>query len=242
MIKFIIAVTTLVSFSTLASGSGSGIWPSPNFGQAKNILKTIYKSSPNTFYCGCDIEWVGKKKLIPNKENCGYQARKPLTRKGKVNERAKRIEWEHIVPAWEFGHQLQCWQTGGRKACKKVPKFKVMEGDLHNLVPAIGEVNGDRSNYKFGIVTGEKRVYGQCDAEVDFKAKAFEPKPEVRGDIARTYFYFEKKYGLKISRKQRQLFTTWAKEDPVSKSECQIHEQKAKHQGWQNQFVQSHCE
>lgn len=117
-----------------------------------------------------------------------------------------------------------------------------MEGDLHNLVPAIGEVNGDRSNFRFKMVAGEKRVYGKCDAEVDFKAKAFEPMPSVRGDIARTYFYFEKQYGLKISRQQRQLFSAWDKQDPVSQSECDIHALKAKHQGWDNPFIKAHCD
>jgi len=47
----------------------------------------------------------------------------------------------HVVPAWEFGHQLQCWQDGGRKNCgKNNPQFKKMEADLHNLVPAVGAV------------------------------------------------------------------------------------------------------
>lgn len=64
--------------------------------------------------------------------------------------RATRIEWEHIVPAWVMGHQRQCWQKGGRKSCTDTdPVFREMEADLHNLAPAIGEVNGDRSNYLY---------------------------------------------------------------------------------------------
>ncbi len=31
-----------------------------------------------------------------------------------------------------------------------------MEADLHNLVPAVGEINGDRSNYRFGMISGER--------------------------------------------------------------------------------------
>ena len=34
------------------------------------------------------------------------------------------------------------------------------EADLHNLVPAIGEINGDRSNFIFSEIRGEERVYG----------------------------------------------------------------------------------
>jgi len=28
------------------------------------------------------------------------------------------------MPAWGFGHLLQCWQDGGRKACRKSAQFK----------------------------------------------------------------------------------------------------------------------
>lgn len=212
------------------------------FSQAKTKLKSIYKSQPETFYCGCDIKWLSKKKLVPVTEGCGYKARNEFTKKGKVNQRALRIEWEHIVPAWEFGHQLQCWQKGKRKYCAKNSKaFKNMEGDLHNLVPAIGEVNADRSNFKYGLIDKEARVYGQCDAEVNFKGRIFEPAPNVRGDIARTYFYFEKQYGLKISNKQKQLYTAWGKLDPVDKNECKIHSKKSKVQGNENPYVASKC-
>jgi deoxyribonuclease-1 len=35
-----------------------------------------------------------------------------------------------------------------------------MEADLMNLVPAIGEINGNRSNYSFLTLEGEASVYG----------------------------------------------------------------------------------
>jgi len=41
----------------------------------------------------------------------------------------------------------------------------------------------------------------------------------VRGDVARIYFYMEDRYGLKISRKQRQLFEAWSKQDPIDQWE-----------------------
>lgn len=217
--------------------------PQPlTFSQAKGQLKKIYHAQPETFYCGCGIKWITNKKLVPVVDECGYTPRNELTKKGNVNERAKRIEWEHVVPAWEFGHQLQCWQKGKRKYCaKNSPVFKRMEGDLHNLVPAIGEINSDRSNFKFSMISGEERVYGRCDAEVDFKRRIFEPSTNIQGDIARTYFYFERKYSLKISKKQRQLFSAWDKMDPVDFAECDIHSKKARIQGNVNPFIQQSC-
>ena len=152
---------------------------------------------------------------MPDAQSCGYEPRNEVTRKGNVNLRAKRIEWEHVMPAYWFGSQLQCWQDGGRKACKKNKHFKQMEGDMHNLQPAIGELNADRSNYRYSMLEGEPRKYGQCDFEVNFKGKKAEPPPNVRGDIARTYFYMSKQYGLSLSKQQKQLFNSWDKTDPV---------------------------
>jgi deoxyribonuclease-1 len=141
----------------------------------KKQLSKIYTTSDKTFYCDCPLLRINKK-LVPDFKRCNYKPRNKLTRKGKVNKRALRKEWEHVVPAWAFGHQLQCWQNGGRKNCgKNNAKFRKMEGDLHSLVPAIGEVNADRSNYSFGMLAGEHRVCGKCDAEFNTKGRLFEP-------------------------------------------------------------------
>jgi deoxyribonuclease-1 len=192
------------------------------FSKAKKELVKTYQKIPDakTFYCGCDIHWQGKKG-IPDSRSCGYTPRKPVTRSGKLNERAQRIEWEHVVPAHWFGHQRLCWQQGGRKACKKDPEFVRMEGDLHNLQPAIGELNGDRSNYRFAALEGEPTQYGACQFKVDFNGRKAEPRSEVRGDIARTYFYMADRYNLRISKSQQKLFYAWATQDPVDDWEIQ---------------------
>lgn len=179
-----------------------------SFSKAKEETTQIYLSHQEAFYSGCEYYAVGKK-LIPLKESCGYVTRKD-------ENRASRIEWEHVVSMWQVGHQLQCWQNGGRSNCsKKNNKYRLMETDLHNLVPTIGELNNDRSNHKHGMIEGEARIYGAVDAEVDFKAGVFEPRPEVRGDIARIYFYMQQKYGLNYSRQQTQLFNAWSNSDPI---------------------------
>lgn len=114
-----------------------------------------------------------------------------------------------------------------------------MESDLHNLVPAIGEINGDRSNYSFAMLEGEVRRYGSCDFEVDFKARKVEPAPRIRGDIARTYFYMRKQYGLKISKKQSQLFEAWSKLDPVDEWEVVRNNRIRAIQGNANAYIEN---
>lgn len=108
---------------------------------------------------------------------------------------------------------------------------------MHNLVPSIGEINGDRSNYQFGMLPGEPRVYGQCDFEVDFKQRTVEPRPEIRGQIARTYFYIHDRYDLNMSKQQQQLFMAWDKQHPVTPWEFERNQRIAEVMGHDNPFV-----
>mgnify|MGYP006414648633 FL=1 len=227
----------LLMISILYASASFALQPL-SFSQAKKELLKIYKSHPEvkSFYCGCDIKWKNKKGY-PDADSCGYIPRHPLSNSGKINKRTKRISWEHVMPAYWFGHQLKCWQNGGRKACRKNKKFRQMEGDIHNIRPVIDELNGDRSNYRFSMLEGEPRRYGQCDFEVDFDGKKAEPVPGVRGDIARTYFYMENKYGLNLSKQQKQLFNVWNKIDPVDDWERARGNMIYKIQGTRNIFV-----
>lgn len=138
-----------------------------NFSQAKAVAAKINQDAPGSFYCGCKIDWQGKKG-VPDLKSCGYQPRKNA-------QRAARIEWEHVVPAWQFGHQRQCWQQGGRKNCIKDPVYRQIETDLHNLQPAIGEVNGDRNNFMYSQWNGGNGQYGHCEMKVDFKISWLTP-------------------------------------------------------------------
>ena len=211
------------------------------FSKSKKLMKRVYAGQQIAFYSGCTYEYkrIGKKeKIIVNPNSCGYKTRKD-------KKRGKYIEWEHVVPAWAFGHTRKCWRDGhykckkkGRSCCVKVdPVFRAMEADMHNLQPAIGELNSDRSNYKFSIIPGEAREYGDVDFEVDFKARLVEPRPSIRGDIARTYFYMEKTYGVRISSRQKKLFDVWNKEDPVDDWEKYRNKRIKSIQGNSNDFI-----
>ena len=215
--------------------------PPETFRQAKKAISLIYSNNSSSFYCNCPYKKINGKLRVDWKA-CGYQPRKNALR-------ASRIEWEHVVPAHHFGHTRQCWREKictkrngkkykGRSCCTKIdPAFKKMASDLHNLVPAIGEVNGDRSNYKYGMIEGEKRTYGICNIEIDFKSRIVEPSPDVQGDIARTYFYMNKIYGLPISKKQRKLFNVWHRSDPVSNWERIKNQHILYIQGSRNTFI-----
>lgn len=59
-----------------------------------------------------------------------------------------------------------------------------MEADLHNLTVSVGELNADRSNYRFGVLPHARKQHGQCNSKVDFKQRVFEPRDDVKGKIA----------------------------------------------------------
>lgn len=207
-----------------------------SFNEAKSVAKrdVFFDQAGGPvgdLYCGCKWEWVGKSGGRVNAESCGYEVRKQPTR-------AARIEWEHIVPAWQFGHQRQCWQNGGRKNCVATdPVFRAMEADLFNLYPSVGEVNGDRSNFNYGMAAGVPPQYGQCMTRVDFGARTAEPRDEVKGLVARTTFYMFDRYGLSMSRQQQQLLGAWSRQYPPSDWEVERNSRIANIVGYPNDFV-----
>lgn len=210
------------------------------FAKAKTALVDIYTEKNSVkandvkeFYCGCDFQFDGRKGSVDLK-SCGYQVRKDEVR-------ANRIEWEHVMPAHNFGKQLRCWKEGGRKNCGGIAQFDVMEGDMHNLQPAIGEVNGDRSNFRFSEFTKKFNQYGRCEFAVDFKKRQVQPRAKVKGMVARTYLYMEQRYGIVLAAQEKKLMQEWDRAYPPKKWECQRNQIIAKKQGNDNPFITAQC-
>ena len=211
-----------------------------SFNRAKRLLPDIFTGHEETFYCGCTYD-----KKVVDLASCNYQVKKDA-------KRAKRLEWEHVVPAHAFGQSFAAWREGhsecvdskgrafkGRKCAGKMEEqFRFMEADLYNLRPAIGEVNGRRSNFRMAMIPGEKREFGACDVEIE--DRKVEPKPDIRGDIARTYFYMNAAYPDRgvIGSASQKLFETWAKEDPIDDAERAWAKRVEAIQGNVNPFVQ----
>ncbi|MGE4335909.1 MAG: endonuclease [Pigmentiphaga sp.] len=182
-------------------------------------------------YCGCDWRWVGRSAGRMDLASCGYQIRAH-------QDRAERLEWEHVVPASTFGHARQCWQKGGRGHCRDTdPIFSAMEADLHNLVPSVGEVNHDRQNFPFSQVQSSSGSYGACDFRVDFDSRRAEPRDAVKGMIARIYFYMHDRYDLPMSRPQQQKLMNWHRRHPATAWERERDRRIAARIGHHNPFV-----
>lgn len=189
----------------------------PTFEAAALQASEIHGDHRKTFFCGC----VYTPEERTARGTCGYETRADDTA-------AKRIAWDHVVPIRAFGSHRSCWQGatcrdeqapfGGVRCCReKDPQFRAMEADLYNIVPVIAELQQDRSNYPYGEVDGEPRMYGACDIEIDRQAGLIEPKDDTRGDVARAHIYLFETYGaeaLPLSMQEIQQFRTWHEADP----------------------------
>ena len=221
-----------------------------SFSKSKKELRKIYRDHQTSIYCECKYNYKDKKNMI-DKKSCGYIPRNIRTKKGNVNQRANRIEWEHLIPAENFGRQFPCWREGneecvkrngksykGRKCCTKVnKKYRLMQADMHNLFPAVGELNADRSNFRFDFTIAEPEKYGECRFNVNFKEKRVKVREEIRGVISRDYLYFNKQYKMKLSKQELKKYEAWNKEYPADDWEIERNKRIKKIQGNENPFI-----
>jgi deoxyribonuclease-1 len=214
-----------------------------SFSKAKSALeKKVYFDHRETIYCAAKFD--SKKNVIPPK---GF-----FTKKHK--KRAKRIEWEHVVPAENFGRSFSEWREGhpkcvnskgknfkGRNCANKVNKeYRLMQSDMYNLFPAIGAVNAMRSNYNFVAQIDKRSDFGSCDMKINDRKT--EPPKESRGQIARTYLYMDATYKrYNMSKSQNNLMKAWDKLYPVSDWECKRAKRIELVQGNINNTIVNRC-
>ena len=168
-------------------------------------------------------------KLYPNGGETLYCGRSFSSNRG------RSINIEHIFPMSWAMNKFDCRD---RDHCRNSSReFNRIEADMHNLYPARQDINSARSSYAFGMIKGEKRYYGKCDFEVNKYKRRAEPRPKVRGNIARAMFYMQQKYGLTIFKKQGELLKQWHRQDPPDAEERRRNDVIEKIQGNRNQFI-----
>ena len=225
--------TKLLSALLLAALTTPALAQSPaTFPAAKRLLAGIHEEIGHlrTLYCGCQYRRTTRSGGDIDREACGLAARKN-------EKRSDRVEWEHVVPASWFGRHRSCWRSGhvlcgirkngkprkGRGCCLKPgvdPAFQAAHNDPHNLFPAGGEVNGDRSNRAYGMVAGEPRAYGVCDFEIGGRPRVAEPAAAVRGELARAMLYMAERYAVDV-RMTRDELLGWHRADSPDRWELE---------------------
>ncbi len=214
-----------------------------SFSKAKRMLeRSVYFDHRVTLYCRAPFD---EKKNIKLPE--GFKT-------PKHEKRAVRVEWEHVVPAENFGRFFVEWREGadvcvdnkgrsfkGRKCAEKANEtFRYMQADMYNLFPAIGAVNALRSNYNFTMLSGVPNTFGTCEMKID--GRRAEPPEYARGEIARATLYMAAAYPqYRISSQQRKLMESWNKLYPATEWECERADRIRALQKNENPYVVEAC-
>ncbi|PKG37726.1 endonuclease I, partial [Psychromonas sp. Urea-02u-13] len=98
-LPFITTVALLLTTSVLAENTTI-----TSFSKAKKNLETkVYQNHRETLYCGAIFD--SKKNITPPN---GFTSVKHV-------KRSKRVEWEHVVPAENFGRTFIEWREGDKQ-------------------------------------------------------------------------------------------------------------------------------
>ncbi len=226
----------LLFFVFVLTGQSVALPPS-SFSKAKRLAMEIFKDNPETLYCQCRFD---SNKQI-NLASCNMQDAGTI-------ERALRVEFEHIMPAYQLGQHFRCWTEAictnskgkkyrGRKCCRAVNRqFRAAEAELYNLWPSVGLINQLRSNFDYDYLHHQYPAYG-CDFKYDNHMKKAEPGNLVKGLVARASLFMAEQYQIPMSEEQRQLFLTWHQQYPVTSWEIEWSRQVAEIEGYSNPWI-----
>lgn len=217
LLVMLLAVSALVNYGVTKKSYAANIenyvigQRIPDYKTARKVFwKKLYNEGGKTLYCGKQL-------------NTTYN---------------KGVNIEHVFPASWITYALRC---GKRKQCRlNSPQFNLIEADLHNLYPSRSDINKARSNYKFAMIKGEKRVFGKCDFEFNERNRVAEPAPDARGRIARAMLYMADEYDLYLKKKLKRLLRDWDKEHRPEAAEYRRNDRIEKIQGNRNRYIDSH--
>ena len=223
--------------------AGKGNTTNDSYNHAKRMLeRQVYFDHRVTIYCDAPFD---EKKHIELPE--GFTT-------PKHENRAARVEWEHAVPAENFGRAFLEWREGdamcvspkgqafrGRRCAELANMdFRYMQADMYNLFPSVGAVNAVRSNKQYAELPSAHASFGSCPAKV--MAGRFEPPASAKGQVARAALYMDDAYPrFHLSEQQRRLFTAWDRVYKVDQWECTRAKRIEALQGNENLFVKNPC-
>jgi deoxyribonuclease-1 len=125
-------ITTLLIAISIAIQALAANQEVQSFSKAKKTLeKQVYNNHRTTLYCGATFD--AKKRVTPPS---GFITTKYV-------KRAKRVEWEHAVPAENFGRTFSEWRDGhkqctnskgkafkGRKCAEKITRLQKSQNNI----------------------------------------------------------------------------------------------------------------
>ena len=121
----------------------------------------------------------------------------------------------------------------------------LQKSDLHHLYPSNTKANQIRGNHPFGDVIIDSRGVDICEPSHIGKSErvnsndslSFEPPDRIKGNIARSLFYFSVRYQAEIDPVQEHYLRLWNEIDPIDGEEVERNNQIANYQGNRNPFI-----
>ncbi len=174
---------------------------------------------------------------------CGVRFPVEERSNGKGHTSADWMSIEHAMPAQAMAISLGC---PNRTECPSDPdvgeKFDHAEADMHNMWPALRKLNSSRGKRKLAEIEGEERFpveIGQKTFQCDFEnnGEYVEPRPIVRGNLARSIFYMCSEYGFVVPKDVMEYLRAWNRADPPTPAERRRAEWIAEQQGTRNKFI-----
>jgi len=202
------ATQCAVAFGLLLLAGAAVAQPSEAYLQAlRDLWGKVYAGGGTELYCGSRFD----------------------------RESGRGLNAEHVYPMGWVTRELRC---GDRNRCRRTsPDFNQIESDLHNVYPALPDMNSARGSLPYAEIPGEARKFGACDFEKDNRGRRVEPRPPVRGEIARAMFYMQQRYRLPVFQRQGELLLRWHREDPPDAEERRRNDAIARIQGRRNPFI-----
>lgn len=195
------------------------------------LYAKVPQSEATDIYCGLRFRVDPKVLDLPDDKTTG----KP----------APWLTLEHAFAAQWMANALKC---GDRKTCGSHgnngirTRFNHAEADMHNLWPAVGNLNSSRQDSPFGEIAGESKrqiTVGGKKFECDYERRdgIVEPRKIIRGNLARSIFYMCREYGFPVDPEMLAVLKRWHRVDPPTKGERRRNDKIERMQGTRNPFI-----
>jgi endonuclease I len=138
---------------------------------------------------------------------------------------SKKLNTEHSWPKKYFS--------------KNFP-FEGQESDLFHLYPSDTMANSYRGHLEFSEIIKNEGIPDCPVSERGFDSLnqiGFEPPDQIKGDLARSLFYFSVRYKVSIPENEEETLRKWSLADPVDNKEKLKNDQIMEIQGNRNPFI-----
>jgi len=156
--------------------------------------------------------------------------------------------WLSLEHAYAADWMADVFGCANRTECRRHPdpakkaRFNHAEGDLHNLFPAVKNLNSARGKRLFGEIPGagaRELTIGDKTFTCDFQLEGnlVEPRRVAKGNLARGILYMCAEYGFPVDPDMLVVLKKWNKSDKPTVFERKRNDLIAQVQGTRNKFI-----